>query len=276
VPGSIVRWNGSDRATTYVSASELQAAVGVSDIASQGTALVTVFNPMPGGGVSEALTFTITPPDNPVPVASMLSPASAMAGGPAFTLTVTGSSFVAGSVVRWSGSDRVTTYVSATELRADIAAADIAGQGTALVRVFNPTPGGGLSEALTFTIAPPDNPLPVASMLSPASATAGGPAFALTVTGSGFVPSSTVRWNGSDRSTTYVSPTELQAAIGPGDIASQGTALVTVFNPTPGGGTSEALTFTIDAAPGGGAFPTVAATSIGTLSATTSHAVTLP
>ena len=91
--------------------------------------------------------------DNPVPVASGLSPASATAGGPAFTLTVTGSNFITSSVVRWNGSDRATTYVSGTQLRAAIGAGDIATAGTATVTVFTPSPGGGLSGGLTFTIA---------------------------------------------------------------------------------------------------------------------------
>jgi len=65
------------------------------------------------------------------------------------------------------------------------------------------------------------------------------------VTGTNFNPSSKVRWNGADRTTTYVSVTSLTAAIPASDIASAGTASVTVFNPTPGGGTSAAKTFTI-------------------------------
>ncbi len=91
------------------------------------------------------------------------------------------------------------------------------------------------------------NPVPTLTSLSPSSATVGGDAFTLTLTGTNFVSGSTVQWNGSSRTTTYVSPTTLTAAIAAADIASAGTASVTVVNPTPGGGTSNALTFTIDA-----------------------------
>jgi len=84
-----------------------------------------------------------------------LSPSSATAGDPAFTLTVNGTGFVSGlSVVRWNGSDRTTTYVSATQLTAAIPASDIAAAGTASVTVFNSGPGGGESNAQTFTINP--------------------------------------------------------------------------------------------------------------------------
>ncbi|HZV99039.1 MAG TPA: galactose oxidase-like domain-containing protein, partial [Methylophilaceae bacterium] len=183
--------------------------------------------------------------NNPVPSVSSISPTSAAAGGPAFTLTVNGSNFVAGSTVRWNGSDRTTTLVSATQLTAAIPASDITTAGTAQVTVFNPTPGGGTSSALTFTIGSASNPVPTTSSISPSSAAAGGPAFTLTVNGSNFVSGSIVRWNGANRTTTFVSATQLTAAIPASDIAAAGTAQVTVFNPTPGGGTSSAQTFTI-------------------------------
>jgi 6-phosphogluconolactonase len=61
--------------------------------------------------------------------------------------------FVAGSVVRWNGGDRPTTSNgSVNGLTAQISASDIAAAGTAVVAVFNPGPGGGLSNSLTFTI----------------------------------------------------------------------------------------------------------------------------
>jgi hypothetical protein len=95
-------------------------------------------------------------PANPVPTITSLSPSSTTAGGGDFTLTVNGMNFVSDSVVRWNGSDRETTFVSSTQLRAEITAADIATAGSATVTVFNPTPGGGTSNAKTFTISNPN------------------------------------------------------------------------------------------------------------------------
>jgi hypothetical protein len=89
------------------------------------------------------------------------------------------------------------------------------------------------------------NPLPAPVALSPSSALAGGAAFTLTVAGTNFVASSIVRWNGADRATTFVSDIELRAAIVVTDIATAGSAHITVFNPPPGGGTSGAVTFPI-------------------------------
>jgi len=256
VAGSVVKWNGSGLATTYVSATQLTALVPAIDIAIAGFFLVTVFNPVPGGGPSNPLTFTVG--DNPPPVLTSLSPSSATAGGPAFTLTLTGSSFIKTSAVYWNQTKLTTTYVSATQLTALVPATDIATAGTVPVTVVNPAPGGGTSSPQIFTI---NNPLPILTSLSPSSATEGGPAFTLTLKGSNFVKTSSVYWNLIKLTTTYVSATELQAAVPAADIATAGTVQVTAFNPTPGGGTSSPQPFTINFppaappvfSPGGGA-----------------------
>jgi hypothetical protein len=98
------------------------------------------------------LTFGGGGSGNPVPAISGLVPDSAQAGGPAFTLTVEGSGFVTGSVVRWNGANRPTTFVSATQLQAAVPATDIEAAGTATVTVFNPAPGGGTSNPQSFSI----------------------------------------------------------------------------------------------------------------------------
>jgi len=244
ITGSVVRWNGADRPTTFVSSTRLTAAIPTSDLSATGVAMVTVINPAPGGAASNGLPFTISVP-NPAPAISSLSPTSATAGGAAFNLTVNGTSFLSNSVVRWNAADRPTAYSSATQLVAPISVGDIMAAGRAQVTVFNPAPGGGESSGLPFTISVP-NPAPTISSLSPASATAGGAAFNLTVNGTGFFTGSVVRWNGADRPTAYSSATQLIAPISAGDIMAGGTAQVTVFNPAPGGGTSNAFNFPVN------------------------------
>src|SRR5450631_4149717 len=59
VPASVVNWNGSPRATSYVSGSQLTATILASDIATSSTASVTVSSPSPGGGTSSPLFFPI-------------------------------------------------------------------------------------------------------------------------------------------------------------------------------------------------------------------------
>jgi hypothetical protein len=88
----------------------------------------------------------------PVPVLQSIAPDSASSGGGGFSLTVRGSGFQAGSVVRWNGVDRPTVFVSSQELTALISAADVAGPGTAQVTVATGPPGGGLSAPRSFTV----------------------------------------------------------------------------------------------------------------------------
>jgi uncharacterized protein YjdB len=91
---------------------------------------------------------------NPVPVVNGLMPDLAMAGGPGFTLVVTGAGFAVDAQILWGGQTRTTQQVSSTELRATIPAADIATAGSNIVTVVNPSPGGGASEERPFTIIP--------------------------------------------------------------------------------------------------------------------------
>jgi hypothetical protein len=134
----------------------------------------------------------------------------------------------------------VTTFISATQLQADILAADIATAGTKPVTVRNPD--GGLSNTVNFTVSAPVPP-PAVTSLSPSYVTAGAPAFSLTVSGTSFVSGAKVRWNGADRTTTFVSATQLRASIPAADIAAAGTVPVTVLNPD--GGLSNAMNFEV-------------------------------
>src|SRR2546427_757011 len=237
ISSSTVQWNGSARVTTYVSTTQLQAAITAADVANAGTASVTVSNPAPGGGVSSGVVFTT---DNPPPTLSSLNPISAFAGSPGFNLNLTGTNFVSASSVLWNGSPRPTTFVSSTQLQATIPATDIAVVGSALLTVSNPAPGGGVSGSSTFTIAPPP---PTISQLTPSSAIAASAGFTLNVSGTNFVNSSAVQWNGSPRTTTFVSATQLQAAITAADIAAIGVSHISVSNPAGSGGNSNPSTF---------------------------------
>ncbi len=240
VNGSVVRWNGSARNTTFVTASQLTSLISASDIANAGTANISVLNPAPGGGLSNNLTFTI---NNPAPAITNITPNSANAGSGDVTVTVNGTGFTSASKVRFNSNELTTTFVSATQLTATIPASSLTAAGAANITVSNPTPGGGTSNAAPFTV---NNPAPTVAGLNPSSATAGGAAFALTVNGTGFVNGSTVQWNGANRVTTFVSATQLTAAITAADIATAGAASVTVVNSTPGGGTSNAVNFPIN------------------------------
>src|SRR5262249_35059257 len=114
VADSVIRWNGTERPTTFKSSIKLQAPLLDSDVAQATEAQVTVFNPGPGGGVSKGLSFTIDPipvPMNPIPVISGIGPNIVIVPSGPLQLTVTGSGFTDGSVVRFNGSDRPTILI---------------------------------------------------------------------------------------------------------------------------------------------------------------------
>jgi FG-GAP-like repeat/Transmembrane protein 131-like N-terminal len=76
------------------------------------------------------------------------------------------------------------------------------------------------------------NPVPLINQpLIPDTVAPGGPAFTLTVNGSGFVKGASVKWNGAALVTTFVTGTQLEAAVPASEIAVAGSAVVTVLNP---------------------------------------------
>jgi hypothetical protein len=97
----------------------------------------------------------------------------------------------------------------------------------------------------TFKVAV-NNPVPVLTSIDPATKTFGDGSFTMTLTGDKFMPNSVVKVDGDVRPTTFVSFAELQAQIPASDMNAAGTKQVSVTTPTPGGGTSGNVTFTID------------------------------
>jgi hypothetical protein len=107
---------------------------------------------------------------------------------------------------------------------------------------------------MNFTIT---NPAPTIATISPNGVVAGGAAFTLTVDGTNFVPASMVNFGGTAATTNYVNSMRLTATIPAAAIASVGTAAVTVGNPAPGGGNSNAVNFTITSGAGPNPIPTI-------------------
>ena len=189
---------------------------------------------------------------NPTPTITTISPNSSVAGGAAFTLTINGTNFVAASMVNFGGSAPATTFVNSTQLTAAIPAASVASTGTLAVTVTNPAPGGGTSNSVNFTITSGLNPVPTISSFYPSCAPAGEQFVdsvdnQLEVIGLKFCgrfSRALERHRPADHS-VIGSINVLIAQISASDIAAAGTAAVTVFNPAPGGGSSNSLTFTI-------------------------------
>lgn len=133
--------------------------VGASSVAVPGQLTVTVVTPTRfGGGGTATRVFTINSPVPDVASVSTSLPSpndqnAVPLCGPAFRMTVRGSRFVPGALIRWDGIARVTNFVSATELTTEVAASELVTSKTIEVGVANPAPGGGPSStSRPFTI----------------------------------------------------------------------------------------------------------------------------
>jgi sugar lactone lactonase YvrE len=176
-------------------------------------------------------------PENPVPTITSLSPISATAGAPSQTITVNGSGFISTTTVTYNGAAHTATLVSSTQLIITLSATDLAAAGTFSVVVNNPTPGGGAANA-PFAV---NNPVPLASSVSPSSLATGSPATVISVSGSNFIATSQIILNGSSAPTTFLSSTELTATVPASALVSGTSILIAVDNSSPGGGTSSVI-----------------------------------
>jgi len=177
------------------------------------------------------------------PALSSFTPSYAPAGSPGLELIIRGTDFADGAKLRWGGwdgHDLATEFVDDSELHAAIAAPDLAAGRAVDVSVTNPD--GTTSDSRVFEVR---NPIPTLTSISPVRATAGGADFKLAVLGTGFLPDASVLWNGASRWTTYMSGTELQADVLASDLAVGGEYQVTVSNPAPNEGASNAFVFRI-------------------------------
>jgi hypothetical protein len=169
-----------------------------------------------------------------------IQPSVAPAGDQGFTLIVEGSDFVQGAYVRWDGSYRPTTYVDDTELHAEIGESDLRAGMEAEVSVCNPD--GETTGSLPFTI---NNPVPSLDALIPTYVTSGAGNSSLRVLGTNFVPNSIVRWNGNAGESSYLNGTIMDASVPSAEFNAGGEFQVTIENPAPRGGTSNALVFRV-------------------------------
>lgn len=142
--GSRVTWNGSARTSSRIDETGVTTMIYPSDVSVADTALVGVIGP--DGSTSNTMPFPIT-----ALIASALSPSSATAGGPGFTLTVIGTGFFLNSSLTWNSVGRSATTIDESHLTTLVFPADIANPGIAQIQVIGPA--GGSSNALPFTIA---------------------------------------------------------------------------------------------------------------------------
>lgn len=242
VASSVVRVNGANRPTTYVSRTELRAAFLSGDFASFGSLQVQVFNPAPGGGLSNTMLLEVVQPINPAPTVTGVSPASVTAGASSATVTIQGTGFTGKTTVAVNGQAHTgTTLISPTSLQVTLTSSQLASARISTITVANPAPGGGIAST-TVEIR---SPAPTLSSLGTTQTEAGLPQLTLRVTGTGFLSTSVGRVNEAPRPTTYINSTTLDVVVQEGDLSTAGTLGITVVNPAPGGGTSASLSLQV-------------------------------
>ncbi len=207
-------------------------------------------NPIALGGKS-VLNFAYNGGLNLTPTITSLSPNTLPSGSPAFTLTVTGTNYMNGAYITFNGAANAvqeqTTFVSSTQLTANISASEVSFPGNEYqVFVTNPPPSATSAPA-SFLVTVGTYPVPVLNEIIPTSAVAGGVGFTLSALGNYFAPNAFVQFNGTEVATVNNNSQVLTATIPASAIASAGTVQVTVVNPPPGGGTSspQPLTLTL-------------------------------
>ena len=227
----------TDGSTPTVSSTQYTGAITVS---STETINAVALDAISGGYIESAVasaTYTI---NNTLPVAATPS-FSPAAGTYASTQSVTISDATSGAAIYYT-TDGTTPTTSSTVYSGPITVSS-----SETVEAMAIASGYANSAVATavYTINASSNPTPVLSSLTPAFIGAGNGTINLTVTGTGFVSGSTVYWNSTALTTTNEGPNNLQAAVPASDLASSGTAAITVQSPTPGGGTSNTLEFEI-------------------------------
>ena len=244
VAGSSIMFNGNPVATTFVSATQLTAAIGAAAVPqARNYDVYVVPSLLDGNTFSNTLELTVAP----LPMISALTPGTVVAGLPGFSLTVTGSNFGLDSVVIFGGAALVTTWQNGSLLTATVTSAQVLNAGTVPVIVASSSNADALLSApSSFTVQP--LPALASNSVDPSIVNVGGQGFVLTVLGQGFMPSAVVQWNGTALQTAYVSELELQAQLPAANLASIGTAAVTVQNSGSGAAAGAPLTVKITAA----------------------------
>jgi hypothetical protein len=213
-----VKFNGTAAVFTVDSDSEMHATVPSG--ATTGPVSVTTLN-----GTTWNLSFTVTPP--PPPTITSFTPMSGPAGT---SVDIRGTNLTGATSVKFNGAVASYTVNSSTEITAPVPT----GATTGPISVT--TPGGTAASSSSFTVPSP----PMIGSFTPARGAVGT---SVSITGSGFGGTTSVKFNGTAASYTVDSPTSITATVP--SAATSGPISVTT---TYGTGTS-AGPFTVTSAP---------------------------
>ena len=231
------------------SSSQIRVNVTVTDTAATGSRSISVTNATPGGGTATLTNALLVV--NPLPTFTGLSVQNG-SRLQSLTMTLQGTKFVRDVTTASFGSGITVTSRSVdspTLMTVNIAIDSSAALGPRSLSVSNPVPGGGTAQlSNAFTV---NNPRPTIITIAPESTLVGSGVLGLAVTGTNFVPGSSVFLGKTLLTSTLVNRTRLDASIPVSELDTANTFAVTVVNSLPGGDTSNSKIFTVqNPAPG--------------------------
>jgi lamin tail-like protein/IPT/TIG domain-containing protein len=212
--------------TVFRNRRELTATVPAQFAATAGTRRVRVRNG--DGQESRIQLFEVALPGARI---NSISPREAEAGGPGFTLRITGASFRNGSVALFDQTQLVTRFISASNLEADVPASLITGVGLRAITVQNDD--GATSNDFIFRVSPVP---PLVFSIEPRAVIEGGGDVTLHITGEKFQPGAAARiiedaGLGFRLDTMFVAPERLEARLPFAFSEKAGKVLLRVENP---------------------------------------------
>lgn len=240
VAGTVIRFDKSELSPSSVSPTGMVVTVPHDLVETARMVEVSAVNPSPGGGMSNALAFTIK---NPVPILQTLSLTEILAGSGDFALTLKGSDFAAGATVHFGAQTLEPKSLFATQLEVAVPGTLVAEGGIVPIEVTNPGPGGGTSALQSFTVL---NPAPTVAGLSAQSALVGSSALLVEVTGTNFISGTSVEVGSAVLKPSAISSTQLTIILPEAVLASTGVLAIKAVNPGPGGGGSNPVEFTVN------------------------------
>lgn len=238
VRSSVLQVNGVAVSTTFVSSTQLTATFSLVHYLLEGSTL-SVFTPPPGGGRSEEVPVPLI-----LPVVESVEPATLDDPPRYCSAILRGRNFLWNATVQRVGGAALST--THNDLR--LIQVNLPPEECGVAREFDvvvQNPGGGTSEPVTLAVV---NPRPALNEVSPRMIAASGFAMGngasatLVLRGTGILRSATqVRWNGLEVETSSDRYGQVSAVIPQELFPASGQAQVTLYNPPPGGGSSEPL-----------------------------------
>ena len=194
---------------------------------------IGVSNPGPGGGDSKVdPEITRIELEYPRPLLTRIEPDQAIAGNDVL-LTLRGNNFYPTSVISVNGIEHRADTVTRQTMSLRVLESELE-VGENAVFVTNPSSEGRISDPLILTVVEQRNDPPLVSAVSPSEIEAGSADVFVTITGSGFMETTSVHLDGSAIQSTTDNTIELKLSASVLDSPGQLNGVVS--NPVPGGG----------------------------------------